>query len=140
MEEEQIKAVHDWPEPQSVRDIQVFLGFANFYQRFIQGFSRLAALLTSMLKTASVVGPANENPEQNGQGIQVENQGEKELAQKSCKGQKGQKTAKSKKWIRAKKSEASRPKNFSSQSGLFLTSKAKKAFTKLKQVFVETPI
>ncbi len=35
MEEEQIKAVHDWPKPQSVRDIQVFLGFANFYRRFI---------------------------------------------------------------------------------------------------------
>ncbi len=31
MEEEQIKAVRDWPKPQSVRDIQVFLGFANFY-------------------------------------------------------------------------------------------------------------
>ncbi len=31
IEEKQIKAVRDWPEPQSVRDIQVFLGFANFY-------------------------------------------------------------------------------------------------------------
>ncbi len=31
MKEGWIKAVHDWPEPQSVRDIQVFLGFANFY-------------------------------------------------------------------------------------------------------------
>ncbi len=31
MEEEQIKAVCDWPKPQSVRDIQIFLGFANFY-------------------------------------------------------------------------------------------------------------
>ncbi len=50
MEEERIKAVCNWPEPQSVRDIQVFLGFANFFRRFIQGFSRLAASLTSMLK------------------------------------------------------------------------------------------
>ncbi len=31
IEEEQIKIVRDWPKPQSVRDIQVFLGFANFY-------------------------------------------------------------------------------------------------------------
>ncbi len=31
MEEEQIKAVRDWLEPQSVHDIQVFLGFTNFY-------------------------------------------------------------------------------------------------------------
>ncbi len=35
MEEEKIEAVKTWPEPQSVRDIQVFLGFANFYRRFI---------------------------------------------------------------------------------------------------------
>ncbi len=71
MEEERIKAGRDWPKPQSVRDIQVFLGFANFYRRFIQGLSRLAAPLTSMLKTISVVGPTK-NPEQGGQGIQVE--------------------------------------------------------------------
>ncbi len=124
MEEEQIKTVHDLPEPQSVRDVQVFLEFTNFYRRFIQEFSRLAALLTSILKTTSVVGPA-ENPEQGGQGIQVENRGEKEPAQKSCKGQKGQKTAKSKKWIRAEKAEDSRAKNLG-QSGSFLTFEARR--------------
>ncbi len=68
MEEERIKAIHDWLEPQLVRDIQVFLGFVNFYQRFIQGFSRLTAPLISMLKTTSVVG-SSENLEQSGQGI-----------------------------------------------------------------------
>ena len=51
MEAERIEVVKDWPEPKSVRDIQVFLGFANFYQWFIQGFSKIVALLTSMLKT-----------------------------------------------------------------------------------------
>ena len=29
----------------------VFIGFANFYQRFIQGFSRIPTSLTAMLKT-----------------------------------------------------------------------------------------
>ncbi len=38
-----------------------------------------------MLKTSSVVGPI-ENSEQGGQGIQVEDQGEKKPVQKSCKG------------------------------------------------------
>ena len=51
MEDERIKAVKNWPKPTSVRDIQVFISFANFYQRFIQDFSRIAASLTSMLKT-----------------------------------------------------------------------------------------
>ena len=54
MEDEKIEAVKSWPELKSVRDIQVFIGFANFYQRFIQGFSKIAAPLTSMLKTSSI--------------------------------------------------------------------------------------
>lgn len=41
-----------WPEPKSVRDIQVSIGFANFYRRFIQGFSKITTPLTSMLKTS----------------------------------------------------------------------------------------
>ncbi len=49
MEEKRIEVVKDWPESQSVRDIQVFLGFANFYRRFIRNFSRIAAPLISML-------------------------------------------------------------------------------------------
>ncbi len=66
----------------------------------------------------------------------MEDQGEKERAQKS---RKGQKTAKSKKWIWAKKAEASRAKNLG-QSGLFLTANARRAFTELRQVFVKAPI
>ena len=31
MEDEQIEVVKNWPEPKSIRDIQIFLGFANFY-------------------------------------------------------------------------------------------------------------
>ena len=51
MEEERIDAVKKWLEPQSVRDIQVFIDFANFYWHFIKDFSRIAAPLTAMLKT-----------------------------------------------------------------------------------------
>ena len=50
IKEEKIDVVKNWPESKSVRDIQVFLGFTNFYRRFIQGFSRIAAPLTSMLR------------------------------------------------------------------------------------------
>ena len=38
------------PESKLVWDIQVFLGFANFYWQFIQSYSKIIALLTSMLK------------------------------------------------------------------------------------------
>ena len=52
MEEERIDAVKAWPKPKSIRDIQVFIRLANFYRRFIQGFSKIATPLTSMLKTS----------------------------------------------------------------------------------------
>lgn len=51
MEEKSIEVVKTWLEPKSVRDIQVFLGFTHFYQRFIKRFSRITASLTSMLRT-----------------------------------------------------------------------------------------
>ncbi len=57
MEEERIKTVKIWLEPQSVRDIQVFIGFANFYRRFIKNFSRIATPLTSMPKTTPSASP-----------------------------------------------------------------------------------
>ena len=52
MKEERIDAVKAEPELKSIQDIQVFFGFANFYRRFIQGYSKIAAPLTSMLKTS----------------------------------------------------------------------------------------
>ncbi len=70
IEENQIKANHNWLEPQSICDIQICLEFANFYQQFIQRFSRFAAPITFMLKTTSAAGPAasaevgNKNAEQ----------------------------------------------------------------------------
>ena len=54
MEDKKIKTVKNRSEPKSVHDIQVFLGFANFYQRFIQSFSKIAGLLTLILKTSSL--------------------------------------------------------------------------------------
>ena len=51
IEDEKIEAMKNWLERKSVRDIQVFLGFANFYQHFIWSFSKIAGPLTSMLRT-----------------------------------------------------------------------------------------
>ena len=51
MEEETIDTVKAWPEPRLVPNIQVLIGFANFYRRFIQNFSKIAIPLNSILKT-----------------------------------------------------------------------------------------
>ena len=56
MEQKRIEAVNAWPKLKSIRDLQLFLGFSNFYQGFIQGFSKIAMPITSMLKTISDAG------------------------------------------------------------------------------------
>ncbi|KAK3548135.1 hypothetical protein QTP70_004874 [Hemibagrus guttatus] len=45
-----VRAVTEWPAPTMVRELQWFLGFANFYQRFIRNYSSVAGPLTSLLR------------------------------------------------------------------------------------------
>lgn len=49
---DKIKAVAEWPEPSSRKLLQRFLGFANFYRRFIRDYSRIAAPLTKLTSPA----------------------------------------------------------------------------------------
>ncbi|KAI2644670.1 Transposon Tf2-6 polyprotein [Labeo rohita] len=50
MDPQKLEAVRSWPLPSSLKQLQRFLGFANFYRRFIQGFSATAAPLTALTK------------------------------------------------------------------------------------------
>ena len=52
MENKPIKAMKNWFKLKSIKDIQVFLGFTNFYSYFIQSFNKIAGSLTSMLRTS----------------------------------------------------------------------------------------
>ena len=36
-----VEDIVNWPAPRNVKEVQRFIGFANFYRRFIQGFSSL---------------------------------------------------------------------------------------------------
>ena len=48
MEQEKIKAMKKWKTPTKVKGIESFLGFANFYQHFIQNFSHTAKPLNKL--------------------------------------------------------------------------------------------
>ena len=48
MSADKVKAICDWPEPRKVKDIQSFLGFANFYRRFIFNYSNIVVPLTRL--------------------------------------------------------------------------------------------
>ena len=50
MDQEKIKTVLEWDAPETVKDIKSFLGFANFYWRFIEGYSKLNRPLTDITK------------------------------------------------------------------------------------------
>lgn len=42
MDPSKVSAVANWPTPSCKKQVQQFLGFANFYRRFIRNFSPLA--------------------------------------------------------------------------------------------------
>ena len=48
-----VRAVEEWARPSDHTQLQHFLGFANFYRRFIRGFSRVAAPLTALTSVPS---------------------------------------------------------------------------------------
>jgi hypothetical protein len=48
VDEKRIQTILEWPEPRTVREIRVFIGFMNYYRRFIANFSRLALPLTKL--------------------------------------------------------------------------------------------
>ena len=50
MDLEKIRSVVEWEAPDSVKEVQSFLGFANFYLQFIEGYSKLTHPLTDLTK------------------------------------------------------------------------------------------
>jgi hypothetical protein len=50
MDPEKVATIASWLEPPHLKDLQKFLGFANFYQRFIQGFSKICQPLNKLLR------------------------------------------------------------------------------------------
>jgi hypothetical protein len=47
---EKIKAIEEWPEPTDVKDVQAFLGLANYYRKFVGHYSGIAGALTELTK------------------------------------------------------------------------------------------
>ena len=49
-----VRAIVEWPRPQTVKDVRSFLGLAGFYRRFIKNFSLKARPLTDLTKEKNV--------------------------------------------------------------------------------------
>ena len=50
MEKEKVKGILEWPTPKCIKDVQKFLGLANYYHRFIEGFATVARPLHDTVK------------------------------------------------------------------------------------------
>ncbi|MBW0594107.1 hypothetical protein O181_133822, partial [Austropuccinia psidii MF-1] len=59
MDQAKVQQILNWPPPRNLKALQSFLGFANFYCRFIKNYSKKISSLTSFLKKDSSF-PLNE--------------------------------------------------------------------------------
>jgi hypothetical protein len=50
MDPVKIAGVAEWPIPRTVKEVQAFLGFGNFYRRFIKDFSKIARPLFDLTR------------------------------------------------------------------------------------------
>ena len=57
MDPSKTEVITTWPVPKSVHDVQVFLGFCNFYRKFIPQYSRTAYPLTQLLRKEAQSAP-----------------------------------------------------------------------------------
>jgi len=49
MQKEKVDGVLSWPIPRNTKDVQKFMGLANYYRRFIEDFSRVAKPLNMLV-------------------------------------------------------------------------------------------
>jgi len=50
MEPEKVEGVTKWPTPQYVKNVQKFLGLANYYRRFVKDFAKIAKPLHQLVR------------------------------------------------------------------------------------------
>jgi hypothetical protein len=48
MDPAKIEAISKWKEPQNKKELQSFLGFTNYYRKFIEGYGLIAKPMTKL--------------------------------------------------------------------------------------------
>jgi len=50
MDPTKLRGIQDWPRPEGLKHLRSFLGFANFYRKFIGNYSAMARVLHELTK------------------------------------------------------------------------------------------
>ena len=50
MDPAKVDAIKQWNSPTCVQEVRLFIGFRNFYRRFIKDFSKIAGTLNTLMK------------------------------------------------------------------------------------------
>ncbi len=50
-----IEAVSKWETPNNIKQVQSFIGFCNYYRKFVNGFAKIAAPLTNLTRKEKFV-------------------------------------------------------------------------------------
>src|ERR1700677_103152 len=50
MDPKKVKGVQNWPRPKKVKEVQAFLGFANFHRHFVKDFAKIATPLNHLTR------------------------------------------------------------------------------------------
>ena len=62
MMDDKLRAIAEWPQPRTQKDVEQFLGLAGYYRRFIRAFSRIAAPLAALTGSPGRKGGARRPP------------------------------------------------------------------------------
>ena len=55
MDPAKLDGIKAWPSPSMMKQVRQFLGFENFYRKFIKGYSSIICLLNNLLKKGTQV-------------------------------------------------------------------------------------
>jgi len=50
MKKEKVDGILSWPEPKNVKDVRKFLGFTNYYRRFIKDFTQVTRPMNILMR------------------------------------------------------------------------------------------